>query len=99
MEDMKKQAKLKVLKDLRSEMSNMMGDDIMEGMKKVTVAAPDAEGLEEGLDKAKDMAQMAEEVQAEEDMDMEYGDEEEMSKEEVMEMIAELQAKLESMEA
>ena len=55
-DDMKKDAKLKVLKELRSMASGMMGDDLKDGMmKKVTVASPNKEGLKEGLDKAKEI--------------------------------------------
>lgn len=56
--DMKDVAKLKVLKHLKEMASNMMGDDVkggLDGMKKVTVAAPDTAGLKHGLDKAKDV--------------------------------------------
>lgn len=54
--DMEKDAKLKVLKELRAMASGMMGDDIKGGMmKKVSVAAPDEEGLKAGLDKAKEI--------------------------------------------
>lgn len=56
--DMKGEAKMKVLKHLKEMAAQMMGDDVkgrMEGMKKVTVAAPDASGLKQGLDKAKDL--------------------------------------------
>lgn len=49
-----KNAKMDVLKALHSEMGNLMGEDV-KGFKKVTVAAPDKEGLSEGLEKAKEM--------------------------------------------
>jgi hypothetical protein len=49
-----KSAKMDVLKALHKEMGDMMGSDL-HGLKKVTVAAPDKEGLAEGLDKAEDM--------------------------------------------
>ena len=53
---MKKDAKLSVLKELRKMASDMMGDDVKGGMmKKVTVAAPDKEGLKAGLEKAEDI--------------------------------------------
>src|SRR5271168_2067344 len=55
---MKSSAKLKVLKHLKDMASGMMGDDVkggMEGLKKVTVAAPDTQGLKHGLDKAKEV--------------------------------------------
>jgi hypothetical protein len=57
-DDMKNNAKLKVLKHLKDMASKMMGDDVkggMEGLKKVTVAAPDKAGLKLGLDKAKEL--------------------------------------------
>lgn len=53
-DDMKKEAKLKVLKHLKDMASGMMGSGL-DKMKKVTVAAPDSKGLEMGLDKAKSM--------------------------------------------
>lgn len=52
---LKKQAKLSALKNLRSAMSGMMQGDLGDKMNKVTVAAPDKESLEAGLDKAKDV--------------------------------------------
>lgn len=57
-DQMKKDAKLTVLKQLRKMAADMVGGDVkdgMEGMKKVTVAAPDKAGLAEGLAKAKQM--------------------------------------------
>lgn len=53
----KKMAKMKALKGLKDHMSKSMGKGLMDGMaaKKVTVAAPDQEGLEKGLDKAKEV--------------------------------------------
>lgn len=54
MDDTYKSAKMGVLKDLHKHMSGMLGDDL-KGLKKVTVAAPDEEGLEMGLSKAKEM--------------------------------------------
>ncbi len=55
------QAKMDVIKELMQEMVEAMGGDVKSGMdemgalKKVTVAAPDAESLEEGLDVAKEI--------------------------------------------
>lgn len=49
-----KSSKMAVLKALHDEMTKMMGGDL-NGLKKVTVAAPDKAGLQEGLAKAKDM--------------------------------------------
>jgi hypothetical protein len=49
-----KQSKMKVLKDLHDEMSKLMAGDLG-GLKKVTVAAPDKQGLQEGLSKAQEL--------------------------------------------
>lgn len=49
-----KQSKMKVLKDLHDEMTKMMGADLG-GLKKVTVAAPDQQGLKEGLAHAQEL--------------------------------------------
>lgn len=84
--DLKKDAKLSVLKELRKMASDMMGEDLKGGFKKVTVAAPDKEGLKEGLDKAKSlMGEMPEEESAEEDAGEmgEEGESEEMSAEDI----------------
>jgi hypothetical protein len=51
---MAKKAKMGVLGSLKSEMQKMMGDDV-KGVKKVTVAAPDEESLESGLETAKEL--------------------------------------------
>ena len=56
MKDMKSEAKMKMLQELKKMTSGMMGGELkgkMDSMKKVTVAAPDSEGLKAGLDKAK----------------------------------------------
>lgn len=68
-DDMKKNAKLKVLKELRSMASGMMGDDVKDGMmKKVSVAAPNKEGLKKGLETAQEMVGDGEhEAEGEED--------------------------------
>lgn len=56
-------AKMKVLADLRSSMSDMMANKMkdgyskMGGLQKVSVMAPNKEGLEKGLDKAQDMVE------------------------------------------
>lgn len=47
-------AKMGVLQKLKEDMQDMMGDKVA-GLKKVTVASDDKEGLEEGLKKAKEM--------------------------------------------
>lgn len=49
-------SKMSMLQALKDEMSGMMKGDLEhKGMKKVEVAAPDSEGLKEGLDKAKEV--------------------------------------------
>ncbi len=97
--DMKKDAKLSVLKELRKMASDMMGDDLKGGMmKKVTVASPTKEGLQHGLEKAEDMmdhnsdADMEEESEEGEPMDEE--DLSNCSPEELKAKIAKLQAAL-----
>lgn len=61
-----KDAKMGVLKDLHKMASDSMADKL-HGLKKVTVAAPDEEGLKHGLDKAQeivsDMPGMLEEAE------------------------------------
>lgn len=54
-ESPKKEAKLSALQSLRDEMSDMMKGDLGGRINKVTVAAKDKSGLEEGLDKAKEV--------------------------------------------
>lgn len=67
---LKHHAKLNVLNDLRDAASDMMGDGLHAGLNKVSVAAPDKEHLEEGLDKAKDMLdQSPDDESADDDMD------------------------------
>lgn len=64
MSKMDVQAKMDVLKELYDMCSAKLGDKVKGGlddMKQVTVAAPDAEGLEEGLEMASELApEMAE---------------------------------------
>ena len=101
-DSMKKDAKLKVLKQLRQMAADMVGGDVKDGldsMKKVTVAAPDKAGLEDGLAKAKDMLAGHEMEETDDtaelpDDEMEAEESEEMSPEEMKAKIAELQAKL-----
>lgn len=101
----KAKAKIKALKDLKKMVTGMIGGDVknsLEGMKKVTVAASDEEGLKKGLKKAEEiMGSSEEECEPEDEMmeseDMEENEEEsseEMSPEEIKAKIAELQAKL-----
>jgi hypothetical protein len=93
-DDMKKESKIKAIKEMRAAASDMMGGDIkdgIEGMKKVTVAAPDKESLAEGLDKAKEMLPKVEEMAEEtEESPEEEASEESMSKEEIQAKIEEL---------
>lgn len=111
--DMKQQAKMKMLQDLKKMATGMMGEDLkgkMDGMKKVSVMANDKDGLEKGLDKAKEMMRGMPEMdkmaheEGSEDMetdhlgneDEEMG-EEECSPEELQMKIKEMQAKLDAM--
>lgn len=90
--DMKKDAKLSVLKHLREMASGMMGDDLKSGMKKVTVASDSTEGLKEGLNKAEDVVE-----DMPEGMDDEMYSQEDMSLDEInaeMEHLMELKRKL-----
>lgn len=52
---LKKEAKLKALKELRAMATGMGGNDVKAGLEKVTVAAPDKDSLKMGLDKAKEV--------------------------------------------
>lgn len=52
--DEEKEAKMSVIKAMRDEAQDQMGGKLA-SMKKVTVASPDAQGLKEGLDKAKEL--------------------------------------------
>lgn len=56
-----KEAKMSALGGLSDEMSKMLGEGL-KGAKKVSVVAKDQEGLEEGLDKAKEMVEGSEEM-------------------------------------
>lgn len=95
MSDSEQEAKTSVLENLRDSMSDQMGKKLG-GMKKVTVAAPDEEGLEAGLDKAKELVEAKEPASPEEDSEMEMEGMEEdkhpsnMSSEEIDEKLKEL---------
>ena len=95
MDDMKKQAKLDVLKEIRKIASQAMQDDIKaNGLKKVSVASDSAEGLEAGLEKAKEMLEAAPEMEEKEDeMDGMEDMEEEMSPDDIEAKIKALQEK------
>ncbi len=55
MNDMSIRAKMAVLQKLKEDAMNDMGKGMQDGMQKVTVAAPDQQHLQEGLDKAKSL--------------------------------------------
>jgi hypothetical protein len=52
----KMEAKAAAIKNLMEEMKSLMGSDLKDGLKKVTVASDSPEGLKAGLDKAKEIA-------------------------------------------
>jgi hypothetical protein len=54
MDPMYKDAKMGILKEIRDLAAKDMGEDL-KGLKKVTVAAPDQEGLKAGLNKAEEL--------------------------------------------
>lgn len=87
-----KEAKLAAIKGMRKMAGDMMADD-MKSMKKVTVAAPDAEGLKEGLEKAEDVVEQMPGMEESEDME-EMSDEEEMEMPESLEEIDAMMKKL-----
>lgn len=58
MDDKKLKAKMEVIMELLGMSEDAIGEDLkshMDGMKEVTVAAPDEEGLAKGLDMAKEV--------------------------------------------
>ncbi len=104
MSDNEKEAKLNVMKELRDSASKMMGDKVR-GIKELSVVAPDKKGLEKGLDKAKELiaGEESEESQEHEAMEGESEDSaeseagseddklEQMSPEELDEMMKKIQ--------
>lgn len=94
--DIQKEAKMNVVKDLRNYAADEMGKKLS-GIKKVTVAAGSAEGLEEGLEKAKELAGLSEE--SEEDEEAPMGITEPQTEEEIEAKLMELQAKLAEIKA
>jgi hypothetical protein len=102
----KKNAKLGALKELRNSMSEMMQGDLKGRMNKVTVAAPDKESLEQGLDKAKEIVsgeepvseEMPESEESEESSEMEEMVDQCESPEEIDKMIQMLQEKKKEMQ-
>lgn len=82
MSDMEIQAKMEVLKELLELAQASSGKHVMdgmEGMQQLTVAAPDKEGLMEGMEKAEEIV---EEVPMDDDMEYEGDEEMPMSEEE-----------------
>lgn len=94
------QHKMEVIENLMEAMGEDMGNQL-KGMKKVTVAAPDKEGLEEGLEKAKEVVEEA--PMEEESEDSEESDDSEESEDKIEEKesdeIAELKAKIAELQA
>lgn len=97
MKDMKKDAKMDMLKSLKKMAKEMMYQDMpeeMKGMKKITVMSDDEEGLKEGLSKAEEIMKMREEVEGEEEFEEdEYEDDEMGDYEEVMKKLMKSSAK------
>lgn len=91
MGDDKVKAKMRVIHDLREMASDMMSEGLDEGLKKVTVASDDEEGLKEGLEMAEDIV---EEGAPESDSygidDYHAGDSDDMSADDIEAKIAEL---------
>lgn len=88
-----KQARHKM--SVLDEIDGMMGGEMankLKGLKKVTVAAPDEESLQEGLDIAKEKVGEMEEM--DEEKESEEIEPESMSKEEIIAKIEELKAAL-----
>lgn len=79
MDEKSMEAKKETLMELIEMMSKLAGEEVSEGMQKVTVAAPDKESLMEGLDKAEEVVEEAPEME-----DMMPEDEEMMDDEEGM---------------
>jgi len=82
--------KMEIIQQLMEMMSGEMGENL-KGLKKVTVAAPDKEGLEKGLEKAQEV--IGEESMEEgEECEEESEDSDEASK--LKSQIAELKSKI-----
>jgi len=74
MSDVEQEAKMNVIKDLRDEASSKMGEKLG-NLKKVAVMSDSKEGLEKGLDKAKEMMANMPEGHMEEESDAHEGKE------------------------
>ena len=83
--DKKKEAKMEMLKTLSKEMREMMGEGYGEKLKKVTVASDSEEGLEEGLDKAKEIMKAKGLLKDDEDSEDEMEEYDEESEDEMEE--------------
>lgn len=90
---LEKEAKLSAIKGMRKMAGDMMADD-MKSMKKVTVAAPDQQGLEAGLEKAQELVGDEEVAKGFEDESEEENLEEIVEQCNTPEQIDELMAKL-----
>lgn len=97
--------KMKAKADMAKHLSDMLGTDITEdlkkssGIKKVTIASDSTEGLKDGLDKAEDIIDPSEELEESED---EYSEEMMASKEEpseIQDKITELEKQLEELKS
>lgn len=93
------EAKASAIKNLMGSLREMMGGELKDGLKKVTVASDSPEGLEEGLELAKKVVPsgMGEAVESEEHEELESDDtqsEENRKIAELEKQIAELKAKM-----
>lgn len=84
MSDAEKDAKMSVIKDMQDMAKNAMGDKLS-GLKKVTVTSDSPEGLQKGLEKAKEILPKDDESSDEEESSHDAMDELENSGEEKME--------------
>ena len=82
---------------LRKMAAEMLGEDMegrLQSLKKVTVAAKDKEGLEEGLEKAKEIVEASDEEDHEDEKFSPSGESDEESADEIEKAILKLQEKL-----
>ena len=99
------EAKASAIKNLMQSLKEVMGGELQDGLKKVTVASDSPEGLEKGLDLAKKvvptgMGELEEdelgessELESLEDESAEHGSDEERKIAELEKQLAELKAK------
>lgn len=90
-------AKMDVLNELMDMMSKNIEGKVGAGLKKVTVAAPDDKGLEEGLEMAEEL--VSSEPESEESDEMESEESDEMESEEKPNMEEEMKAMAEPKES